>query len=59
MQSPNIFFEEAFRVLAPGGVLVVTTPNPEGLAAKLLGENWQGIDPGEHISFKFPQSGII
>ncbi len=54
MNRPEIFFKEAFRVLKKDGIAIVTTPNPTGLAAKILKESWQGIDPDEHISLKPP-----
>jgi ubiquinone/menaquinone biosynthesis C-methylase UbiE len=54
MTHPELFFKEAFAILKSGGVLIVTTPNPDGLAARVLGEKWQGIHPGEHISLHPP-----
>jgi SAM-dependent methyltransferase len=35
-------FEEAFRVLAPGGVMIVETPNPANL---LIASRWFYLDP--------------
>ena len=55
MTHHELFFKEAFAGLTSGGVLIVTTPNPEGLAARVLGEKWQGIHPGEHISLHPPK----
>jgi len=54
MTDPELFFKEAFTVLKPGGIAIVTTPNPDGLAAKILGNRWQGIDPEEHIALNSP-----
>jgi SAM-dependent methyltransferase len=41
LNSPASFLDEAARVLAPGGLLVLTTPNADGLQARLLGPKWR------------------
>ncbi len=41
LNSPAAFLDEAARVLAPGGLLALTTPNIDGLQARLLGAGWR------------------
>jgi SAM-dependent methyltransferase len=41
LNSPASFLAEAARVMAPGGLLVLTTPNADGLQARLLGPKWR------------------
>lgn len=46
---------ETFRLLLnrlnPGGWLVVSTPNPKGLSARLMGSRWREIANDGHIMF--------
>ncbi len=37
LADPAAFFADAWRVMAPGGVLVISTPNPESLGSRLKG----------------------
>jgi len=39
--SPRHFLEEVARVLAPGGLVLVTTPNVNGLQARLFRNRWR------------------
>lgn len=41
LNSPASFLDEAARVLAPGGLLALTTPNADGFQARLLGSRWR------------------
>jgi SAM-dependent methyltransferase len=41
LNDPASFIGEVGRVLAPGGLLVLTTPNADGLQARLLGRRWR------------------
>jgi ubiquinone/menaquinone biosynthesis C-methylase UbiE len=54
LPEPERFISEAVRVLRPGGVLALATPNPVGLGARLMGPGWSGWHP-EHISLKPPE----
>jgi SAM-dependent methyltransferase len=41
LNDPGSFLAEAERVLAPGGILILTTPNADGFQARLLGPRWR------------------
>ena len=41
LNDPASFLDEASRVLAPGGLLALTTPNADGFQARLLGPGWR------------------
>lgn len=51
---PEEFIKECWRVLNPNGLLALTTPNPTGLAARILKDRWQGSKP-DHISLHPPE----
>jgi len=54
LERPESFFVEANRVLKANGFLIIATPNPAGIPAKILGDKWQGYRY-DHISLKTPQ----
>jgi SAM-dependent methyltransferase len=41
LNDPVSFLDEVSRVLAPGGLLALTTPNADGFQARLLGPGWR------------------
>jgi SAM-dependent methyltransferase len=41
LNEPGSFIDEAARLLAPGGLLVLTTPNAASLQAWLKGKDWR------------------
>jgi SAM-dependent methyltransferase len=51
MPAPQHVVEEAARLLRPGGVLVVETPNTAGLSARLMRHHWPLLRPPEHLSY--------
>jgi SAM-dependent methyltransferase len=55
LREPGKFFAEASRVLSPGGLLLIATPNPIGLGARLMGKAWAGWSDPSHISMKSPR----
>lgn len=53
LKEPERFIREAGRVLRRRGILIFATPNPAGIAARLMGKRWSGWIP-EHISLYPP-----
>jgi SAM-dependent methyltransferase len=49
--DPSAMLTRAKAHLKPGGLLVVTTPNLDGLGAKLMGAKWHGYR-ADHVSLK-------
>ena len=49
LSDAHPFLERAARLLAPGGLLYVTTPNGAGLSARVMGPRWSVMTPPEHI----------
>jgi SAM-dependent methyltransferase len=54
LRQPGQFFAEARRVVRPGGLLVIATPNAEGLGARIMGRKWRGFSDPTHISLHGP-----
>jgi len=54
--TPVAFGAELFRMLAPGGILMVTTPAADGFVARVMGRRWFGYRNVEHVSFFNRQS---
>jgi 2-polyprenyl-3-methyl-5-hydroxy-6-metoxy-1,4-benzoquinol methylase len=40
---------ECFRLLKPGGRLVMLTPNVGSIGHKMMGQNWMALDPPRHL----------
>jgi 2-polyprenyl-3-methyl-5-hydroxy-6-metoxy-1,4-benzoquinol methylase len=53
--NPDFFFQTAFRLLRPNGLLFLTTPNPKSINQRVLGSDWSVISPPEHITLWSPQ----
>jgi SAM-dependent methyltransferase len=49
VSDPADVLKEISRVLKPGGLLWMTTPNGNGLSARLLGKDWSVVSPPEHL----------
>lgn len=47
--DPVQTLRSCFRVLAPGGVLAVVTPNVESLGHERYGEHWRGLETPRHL----------
>ncbi|MFV0389621.1 MAG: class I SAM-dependent methyltransferase [Pyrinomonadaceae bacterium] len=48
--NPDFFFETAFKLLRPNGLLFLTTPNAQSINLRFLGTEWSVISPPEHIT---------
>lgn len=51
LYEPEQMIERVKKHLKPGGTFVYTTPNPEGLGAKLMKDKWHGYRE-DHVSMK-------
>lgn len=55
--DPTAHMLDVHRILSPGGLVVIGTPNLEHLQFKLHRENWRHLKPAEHI-FYFQSASI-
>ncbi len=58
LRDPWGVLEQAARALAPGGALIVATPNPQSLQFRLLGRYWCHIDAPRHLHL-IPAAAMI
>ncbi len=54
LPDPAQAIREISRVLEPNGILILATPNPDGLLKPLKGDQWIGYLDPTHISLKSP-----
>ena len=54
--DPAALTAELFRILAPGGVVMITTPAADGFVARVMASRWFGYRNVEHVSFFTRQS---
>lgn len=55
VSAPLAHVAELCRVTRPGGLLLLTTPNFDGLSRRCLGVRWRVIDP-EHLGYFTPST---
>lgn len=55
LSAPMMHLRELWRITRPGGLLLLTTPNFNGLSRRCLGTRWRVIDP-EHLCYFTPAS---
>lgn len=58
VHNPVGLLRECYRLLAPGGVLVILTPNARSLGHNLFSRNWSELDPPRHL-FLFSAEALI
>jgi 2-polyprenyl-3-methyl-5-hydroxy-6-metoxy-1,4-benzoquinol methylase len=54
LTSPGAFLETASRLLRPGGLIVMVTPNIKSLLARVSGRRWVSFKIPEHVSYYDP-----
>jgi 2-polyprenyl-3-methyl-5-hydroxy-6-metoxy-1,4-benzoquinol methylase len=54
--DPKKFLVAIHRVLKPGGVLAITTPDPTSALAKVSGKNWVSFKLPEHVFYWSPET---
>jgi 2-polyprenyl-3-methyl-5-hydroxy-6-metoxy-1,4-benzoquinol methylase len=54
--DPVGLLRECWRITAPGGRLVVITPNVESLGRRFWGASWYHLDPPRHLFLFAPQT---
>jgi SAM-dependent methyltransferase len=54
VHEPRVVLAEIGRILRPGGLLVLSLPNPDSLEARLLGTHWLGWDLPRHLNLFRP-----
>lgn len=50
VHQPLEVLRDAYRLLTPGGRLIVTVPNFDSLASRWFGSHWYGLDLPRHLS---------
>ncbi len=51
LTDPQMFFREVNRILKPGGVFELTTPDIDSLPSRIMRRRWMGIKSREHLFF--------
>ncbi len=54
MADPRAALAEVRRLLVPGGIVLVVTPNVASVAARLMGARWPHYTPREHVLYFDP-----
>lgn len=54
--DPVATLREIRRLLVPGGLVHIVTPNVDGLQARALGRFWYHYKPGEHLYYFGPKT---
>jgi SAM-dependent methyltransferase len=56
LQSPRAYIEKIARLVRPGGMLALSTPNIHSLAYRLLGREWNAVGPNDHLYYFSPRT---
>jgi len=54
--EPLLFLDASRELLAPKGILVITTPNPKSLLARVSGRRWVSFKIPEHVFYWSPST---
>lgn len=54
--QPRPLLKRCHEMLRPGGLLVASVPNIEGLSSRLTGERWWGLDVPRHLLHYAPET---
>ncbi len=54
--DPGSFVEEIFRILKPGGLLILRTPNSRALGRSWFGTNWFANEVPRHLTLFSPEN---
>jgi 2-polyprenyl-3-methyl-5-hydroxy-6-metoxy-1,4-benzoquinol methylase len=49
VHNPITLLRECYRILKPGGYLVMVTPNVRSLGHARFGRHWRGLEPPRHL----------
>ncbi len=56
VQSPSSYVAQVARLLRPGGMFALTTPNIRSLSYILLGRDWWVVGPNGHLFYFSPRT---
>jgi SAM-dependent methyltransferase len=56
LTNPCAFLDNASRLLRPGGLIVLVTPNIKSLLARVSGSRWVSFKIPEHVSYYDPDT---
>lgn len=51
MKNPNKVLAKAYKILKPGGIICIATPNSFGIHARIFGEDWPHLSLPYHLHF--------
>lgn len=55
LPEPGLLLKEIHRVLKPGGICAISTPNIASIAFRMLDYRWDAVSPPEHIHLFTPR----
>jgi len=56
LSDPKRVVSEIFRILRPGGLFVLSTPNIDSISVKMCGKKWQYFGGDDHIYLFSPET---